>query len=175
MTTTSLLEALFCLLPFMSILTKQGLVAFYSAQTLLTTDEKYTMPTSVCIRHQGPSSVVNLASHPSSGRDVPRCLPRKIAGHGWQGAGVQCAVLWVMCWHHPISQARRCLCACRCCGLGLYTGGITFENYFYFCHKICKITGHSRDLKWSSKEDVLIDEKTELEMISLLISYIITN
>lgn len=30
-------------------------------------------------------------------------------------------------------------------------------------------------IKWSSKEDFLIDEKTELEIISLLISYIITN
>lgn len=60
--------------------------------------------------------------------------------------------------------------------LGLYTAGL--ENYhFYFCHKICKITGHSRDfkIKWSSKEDFLIDEKTELEMMSLLISYIITS
>lgn len=83
MIATSLLEALF-ILPFMGILTKQGLVAFYSAQTLLTTDEKCIMPTSVCIKHQG-------TSQPSSCRDLPSCLPQKIAGHGG-GGRVWCSV-----------------------------------------------------------------------------------
>ena len=49
--------------------------------------------------------------------------------------------------------------------------------FFIFAIKYAKSRGTQETLKikWSSKEDFLIDEKTELEMMSLLISYIITN
>ena len=62
--------------------------------------------------------------------------------------------------------------------LGLYTGGIKLKTIiFIFAIKYAKSqdTQETLKIKWSSKEDFLIDEKTELEIISLLISYIITN
>ena len=114
MTGTSLLEALFFLLPFMGILTKQGLVAFYSAQSLLTTDEKRIVMTSVCIRHRGHPQWWTWASHHLP-TETPQ-LPSSEASWAWgwgRGAGAQCAVLWVMCWRQP---SLCCLCACRCCG-----------------------------------------------------------
>lgn len=48
---------------------------------------------------------------------------------------------------------------------------------FIFAIKYAKSqdTQETLKIKSSSKEDFLIDEKTELEMISLLISYIISN
>lgn len=162
----------------MSILTKQGLVAFYSAQTLFTTDEKCTMPTSVCIRHQGPSSVVNLASHPSTRPETsPAASSEDSWACGrWQGAGVQCAVLWVMCWHTSPRHTGVCVPVVAV-GWVFIQVELNVKTVFIFAIKYAKSqdTQETLTIKWSSKEDFLIDEKTELEMISLLISYIITN
>lgn len=78
--------------PFYGILTKQGLVAFYSAQTLLATDEKRIMPTSVCSKLQGPSSLLNLGI-PAVFLQRPPPLPSSEDSWAWGGRGAVCSVL----------------------------------------------------------------------------------